>query len=682
MRAYRSIQSSTGIMKKGAVVAQSTVEGSVVTSKKILNATDGEIYSARAVELDGVADRVLDGLNLGTTVTRVVLLVKRATTGTFRFRLQSGVLSSLAITKAGVWQELEWAGSILTANSVTFGWNGNTYIDCQLADIRLYNGETLVARYLCNEHADTEGTGLNGLPCLDSSGNGNHGSYVGCTGVAGIGVPEELRGLREYGEYMWFDGVDDSVSALGITLISDFSLALKVYMNNTSPASVLCAGTNTGIGGDRMQLFNGRIRVIISGTIHEFSSLPLVPFNTFISITLVRVGTLVTLSYLGQQQTIDYGNNNNFVVNQLGARASYDRLRGILRDIYLNGTLIATGKGTTSAAWGGGTVVGNPNTIGQLRRTPPQVAGMGWNAGLDILDNGKLENWINVNTPERWSFGANIDASKRRQSTDSVQGAFSLEFDGVGGSQTAGNFLSPLPLMDLSTTYNVSFWAKRVAGEDTLQTGLGYGSQEVSHFNAGEWEHYTRQLTSLDSSGFQSSNRRLNFGCAVGTSYRLDDVRVSLPNAVTPASPSNPTQDALGTPISIPRPNPSVLNHSPTDYTFIPNPGPIRSITFFAYNQGQTVKLADLGTPEIGLAGNTVTTSGITGPQVYVDTTLTTTVPPGWHMITVQSTTPFGTSDWEIRDRVGHLISYEPRVLKPEEIQRNFNANHRQYPDE
>ena len=79
----------------------------------------------------------------------------------------------------------------------------------------------------------------------------------------------------------------------------------------------------------------------------------------------------------------------------------------------------------------------------------------------------------------------------------------------------------------------------------------------------------------------------------------------------------------------------------------------------------EPVKLVDLGNPEIGLAANQATTSGIAGPQVYVDTTETTTVPPGWHMITVQSTTPFGTSDWELGDWVGHLISRAPDANRP-----------------
>lgn len=657
------------------------IEDNIVIDTSVQK-NNGEIYSGRAVELDGVADRVLDGLDLGTTVTRVLLLVRRDTTGTFRFQLQAGVLSSLAITKAGVWQELEWTGS-RTANSVTFGWDGSTYTDCQVADIRLYNGETLVARYLCNEHADTEGTGLNGLPCLDSSGNGHHGSYVGCTGVAGIGVPEELRGLREYEDYMWFDGLGGSSQGVFVSgvmpfdMSQSFDIQARVYQVKRGGSNDGCILLSNSFNRGALlysNSFGGVFRLVGTSPTVSWGS----PFSAprWLDIRVTHDADLeqaeLFLDGVSQGTRTYVGGSGTLTVGKILGNSSLS-WSGLITDLRINGTLIATGKGITSAAWGGGTVNGNPLTVGELRRTPPQVAGMGWNTGFE-----NRTTWSN-------------DLTKRNTSGNVlVLDAKTVEF--IQGSEhwAKVNFTSAVA-------------AGRVTLRITARSSMGIRFR-LNFFRSGsdigsgdfvttpDWVTYQHHI--FHTGTVTPSIRRANDAPWIGAlevkdaHVFLDGISANftqtqgfriLPTQLIPATLSSPSLDALGNPIAIPHPNPSVLNHFPTDYTFISNPGPVRSITFFAYNQGQTVKLANLGTPEIGLAANAVTTSGITAPQVYVDTTETATVPPGWHMITIQSTTPFGTTDWELQSTTGNLISYNQEPLSIAKITRNFNSLKRKY---
>jgi hypothetical protein len=74
------------------------------------------------------------------------------------------------------------------------------YFAGELSDISISS----VGSWLLNEHADELDAGLNGLPCFDRSGNGNHGEYVMCSGNVGEGMPIPQTALQDWNQAINF----------------------------------------------------------------------------------------------------------------------------------------------------------------------------------------------------------------------------------------------------------------------------------------------------------------------------------------------------------------------------------------------------------------------------------------------------------------------------------------------
>jgi hypothetical protein len=370
---------------------------------------DGErtdsLYSARALELDGVADYVNMG-DLGTlpkAVAKIEYQAKRGVANSSpRFRLNSGTdLTGATLIRPGVWEDGEIILGTATADAseVWLGRNGSGYSDCQLANVRLLaaDGEVL-ARYLLNEHPAGD---VNGLPALDSSGNGLHGSYVGGLSVTGIGVGADFRGLAEYGDYMWFSSLQNNwltnISVPGLSNGAAWELDADVYFNPTATGIPFVLSHTSATFGYFFQLPSSGALVFASAKCIPGSQAISAPRNAWYRLRLSFDGN-VTYSFRVNNTVAKILTLNDpldpIPLNET-LRISLNlsqRWSGAFRNIKINGTLIATGKGLTSAAWGGGTVSGNPATIAEYRRTPPQVGMGAWNLSGTELRPSQLSN--------------------------------------------------------------------------------------------------------------------------------------------------------------------------------------------------------------------------------------------------------------------------------------------------
>jgi len=536
------------------------------------------------------------------------------------------------------------------ASEVWLGRASTNYFNGALANVRFLaaDGEVL-ARYQLNEHP----AGLvNTLPALDSSGNGYHGSYVGGTSVAGIGVGANFRGLSEYGDYMWFDGVnDDVVYNVSFNTGSGWELEFFVIVGGGSYA----IGFNPADNINCIQIERTVVRLWVGGGINVATvSIPSLSSGGYLR--LIWNPNIFSVYHNGVFiGAVTVPSPTFYNVNRIrfGGIFTLFGWSGAFADIKFNGTLIATGRGTTSAAWGGGTVVGNPATIAEYRRTPPQV-GMGdWN----VRD---------TRVPAIFNFPTIISGfGAARMSITTVAGISRATVTDATGTRyirrTTAEIVS-------GKTYRITSQILRSANVQIAF--LIQGTNTLGSFTGavGVLTPYT-----INATAGGSGELWLQYSANVGeyfeiTAFSLEEV---LPAYVVPATPTD--LDALGNPIAVPRLSPTAF-HSPNTSLFLrADQTQVRALSFWFYHSGLSRTLFSNVNLTIGLAANgTVTTTSGTIHQPLV-TTL------GWNLVHINLPSATNLTDFRSSDSlVDGLLVYD-RVLSEPEILRNYNHVRRTY---
>ena len=164
---------------------------------------DAILYSGRYATTDGVNDTInADCSAHGLSTFKLTGKVRSATTGA-KYCSIDGWEVSLTVTSADVWQDFETDDSTDTLNGVVvvgYGAFADEYSAADWSDLRLIDVETgeVVAHWPLTESSDGTADGLDGLPCIDSSGNGYHGAYVGCSAATGEGIDADVaREIRD-----------------------------------------------------------------------------------------------------------------------------------------------------------------------------------------------------------------------------------------------------------------------------------------------------------------------------------------------------------------------------------------------------------------------------------------------------------------------------------------------------
>jgi hypothetical protein len=196
---YGTFYGSAGFPSNGLVwnfTDNVVYAGAVHDSTAIGN--DLMLHTGWYPSLDGIGDYINIPLGTQPANTRLRFLVK-STTDT---SVDTGV-ASLGFVADGTWQRVEYQSFSSETWNLTLGANvGFSYNAVEISDVYVYSPSgDVVGHWLLNEHADELDAGLNGLPCFDHSGNGNHGEYVMCSGNVGEGAPVPQTALQDWNEY-------------------------------------------------------------------------------------------------------------------------------------------------------------------------------------------------------------------------------------------------------------------------------------------------------------------------------------------------------------------------------------------------------------------------------------------------------------------------------------------------
>lgn len=277
-----------------------------------------------------------------------------------------------------------------TSPSLTLG----DLYEGELADLRLYNGTALLEEFYLNEHLDTSANGLNGLPMIGRKGN--IGTYSGCNSVIQIGFDKVLAGLSEYNEKLWFDGVDDSIVVSGLT-------SSNTYFGDCTISATIKVNTATGNGAIwalgnacyRLAVTSGNF--VLGGTGTGIA----VP-NKVINVEVDYVGSNA-VAFRIDGATVWTGAapsssaSTNFVFGGRDQSGIGYLKSCLITNFSITGVNGFTWDGTkASAITNGWAVNGTPNTIEELRKTPPQTLGMNhknymWFDGIDDRINTQTQ---------------------------------------------------------------------------------------------------------------------------------------------------------------------------------------------------------------------------------------------------------------------------------------------------
>ena len=392
---------------------------------------DATLYSGRYVATDGVADKGIQANVTAAGSADYYVTGKVRPTGT-SCRVQindtaSGEDDITGLTSA-VWQDFTSATfSAQTASNVAIGWSSNSgflAVAADWSDVKLVNATTgaTVARYQLNESTDGD---LNGYPALDSSGNGYHGTHVGCAGGTGEGIDPDVVGaaFAANEDKMYFDGVNDYVEVASASEIDNIfagggTVSAKIILSSLGGSSAgrimqkhgggATDGWHLGVASNGLFFIqfwqNGSFKLwnatTTSITFGEQYSVSVTYDNTSASnnpsfeINGVSQGVTISSSS-GIPDTPDDDSSSPL---RIGNRADGSRqFNGTIFDVNINSEAIYQGVGNTNADWtdqigsNNGTVNGSPVTVGQKRETILQTAGMDWNkdtttyAGKTIL---------------------------------------------------------------------------------------------------------------------------------------------------------------------------------------------------------------------------------------------------------------------------------------------------------
>ena len=138
---------------------------------------------------------------------------------------------------------------------------------------------------------------------------------------------------------------------------------------------------------------------------------------------------------------------------------------------------------------------------------------------------------------------------------------------------------------------------------------------------------------------------------------------------LVPVSDADPTIDALGDAIAIPRPNNKVLNlFEEGEFVELPDVASledVRSITLAVYNDGTTKDIlqAAAGASFVDIAANVLQTDQSGTHAYYVGGVATTTLAAGWNIVGITFDAAKDLSGGKIVATSGNLLAYDPNAL-------------------
>ena len=193
---------------------------------------------------------------------------------------------------------------------------------------------------------------------------------------------------KEYGDKMWFDGVDDQINfGSFITLTGDFRVRFKIFSTVSLEGHFVSNNVNTP--GDRIYCFSSGSCAIRIGSVQV--GIGVIPKdNTVKQIEVKRIGSTVYLLIDGESVSSGVLNTGNFTINNIGdlhaSVTGVPRLKGTAWDFefYDGATGLVhsyLGTGVTNSDWldqtgsNDGTVAGSPQTVTQYFSTNPLEIG-------------------------------------------------------------------------------------------------------------------------------------------------------------------------------------------------------------------------------------------------------------------------------------------------------------------
>lgn len=168
---------------------------------------------------DGVDDKAINAdTDLISGIRYLTGMIRSATTGT-HYATISGAALTIEVTTANVWQAFVSTSvdfGIVQIVDVSVGWDGDTnYSEADWSEVKLRSADPfgplepetdpVDAHYKLDEQSSGS---LDGVTASDSSGNGNDGTYVGCTGGSfelnseALAPGPLVQALSEIGEYI------------------------------------------------------------------------------------------------------------------------------------------------------------------------------------------------------------------------------------------------------------------------------------------------------------------------------------------------------------------------------------------------------------------------------------------------------------------------------------------------
>jgi len=346
---------------------------------------DATLKSGVYFSTNGLTDKGInaDCSAAGSGTYKLTGKVRSSSTGTKYVTMDGATADTLTVNTADVWQDFESSTFTGTPSNVVCGWDGgSSFSACDWSNVQLIDtsdGST-VSHFQGNESGAGD---LDGKLVVDSSSNGYNGQHIGCAG--GSAEPDILQTAgQNANRRMWFDGVDDSVSAnIGTFYSSNDTIKIEVEVGAVfcDLDVMLTLGANDSNGfklvGRTSPFEELRGELVVAGTFYTRGSIPIIQGTYTIDIDKTTPSFTITDPNGGQ-----YTNNASAQVFALKANGNlHIGFRPTLNDKYFEGTLsniklydnsatlvhFLKGNGNTNAAWADqagssdGTVNGSPD---------------------------------------------------------------------------------------------------------------------------------------------------------------------------------------------------------------------------------------------------------------------------------------------------------------------------------
>jgi hypothetical protein len=266
----------------------------------------------------------------------------------------------------------------------------------------------------------------------------------------------------------------------------------------------------------------------------------------------------------------------------------------------------SSGNGNDGVHVGGTSIVGEGAPV-------PQTALQDWNEYYRPLNEVAASGWT-------WDFAT---GTFTLTATGAIARGFSIT-PGISGNvvRITGN----ATVNDESPLFSLRTGTISGTVNSNLSGPIGTGEFEITLTATGSYEYLT-----ISEGDFPAT-------------FTVENLRIYLPagNYYVPEASDNPGFDVLGNAIANPRGE--LLNprgETGDSITILEDAtlGAMKTWAMIVNYDGEDQTLLDLGTPEITVASDTIATSGITSPTIYVDGVATTTLTTGRHLVVVTTET-------------------------------------------